>query len=178
MDPYLGGQKWPTKKEKSKEIYVLKCWMSSFDGWRLFCSLNVLQGGLGKNSWQFWIKARIFFAVKFYIFWSSEPWARIWNWIRIRIDLKCWIRIWIRVETSAPPQELFDIVLGFRIRRIRLFLGLQDPDPSVWGTDPGLGPAPDLSLFWNNACKIGHKHKILAENLIFKTEDNVPVCKL
>ncbi len=26
---------------------------------------------------------------------------RIWNWTRIRIDLKCWIRIWI--ETSSDP---------------------------------------------------------------------------
>jgi hypothetical protein len=57
------------------------------------------------------------------------------------------------------------------IRRIRMFLGLQDPDPSFRGTDPD----PDPSHFWNNACKIGFKHIILAKKLIFKTEDNVPV---
>ncbi len=59
------------------------------------------------------------------------------------------------------------------IRRIRMFLVLQDPDPdpSFRGTDP----VPDPSYFWNNACKIGFKHIILAKKLIFKTEDNVPV---
>jgi hypothetical protein len=44
-------------------------------------------------------------------------------------------------------------VLGIRIRRIRMFLGLRDPDPLVRGTDPD--PATDPSLFRNNACKIG-----------------------
>jgi hypothetical protein len=34
-------------------------------------------------------------------------------------------------------------VLGIRIRRIRMFLGLPDPDPLVRGTDPD----PDPSLF-------------------------------
>ncbi len=37
----------------------------------------------------------------------------------------------------------FRAVLGIRIR---MFLGLQDPDPLVRGADP----APDPSLFWNN----------------------------
>ncbi len=30
------GQKWPTKIEKIKKIHVLKRWMFSFEGWRLF----------------------------------------------------------------------------------------------------------------------------------------------
>ncbi len=42
------------------------------------------------------------------------------------------------------PFKLFYAVLGIWIRRIRMFLGLQDPDP-VRGTDPD--PAPDPSLF-------------------------------
>ncbi len=39
-------------------------------------------------------------------------------------------------------------MLGIRIRRIRLFLGLPDPDPLVRGAnpDPALDPAPDPSL--------------------------------
>jgi hypothetical protein len=53
-----------------------------------------------------------------------------------------------------------------------MFLGLQDPDPLVRGTDP------DPSLFWNYACKIGFEHKILAKNLIFETEHNVLAGKL
>ncbi len=44
------------------------------------------------------------------------------------------------------------------------------------GADPD--PAPDPSLFWNNACNIGFWHKIFEKNLIFKTEDNVAVVKL
>jgi hypothetical protein len=57
--------------------------------------------------------------------------------------------------------------------RVRMFLGLQDPDPFVIGTDPEADP----SLFRNNASKIGFQHKILAKNLILKTEDNVPLDK-
>jgi hypothetical protein len=50
----------------------------------------------------------------------------------------------------------FLAVLGIRIRRIRMFLGLQDPDPDplVRGPDP----VSDPSLFssrCSNACKIG-----------------------
>jgi hypothetical protein len=36
-------------------------------------------------------------------------------------------------------------VLGIRIRRIRMFLGLPDPDQLVRGKDPD--PDPDPSLF-------------------------------
>ncbi len=39
-------------------------------------------------------------------------------------------------------------VLGIRILRVRMFLGLQDPDPLVTGMDPNPAPpAPDPSLF-------------------------------
>ncbi len=50
----------------------------------------------------------------------------------------------------------FEAVLGIRIRRIRTFLGLPNPDPLVRGTDPNKlvrgtdpyqHPAPDPSLF-------------------------------
>jgi hypothetical protein len=31
-DPDPEGQKWTTNLEKSKDFYVLKCWMFFFDG--------------------------------------------------------------------------------------------------------------------------------------------------
>jgi hypothetical protein len=37
-------------------------------------------------------------------------------------------------------------VLRIRIRRIRMFLGLLDPDPLVRGTDPAPDPAPGPSI--------------------------------
>jgi hypothetical protein len=36
----------------------------------------------------------------------------------------------------------FRAVMGIRIRRIRMFLGLPDQDPFVTGTDPDLAPDP------------------------------------
>jgi hypothetical protein len=56
-------------------------------------------------------------------------------------------------------------VLGIRIR---MFLGIPDPDPLVryMDTDPWAD--------WNNACKIKFLHKIFCKNTIFKTEVNVP----
>jgi hypothetical protein len=44
---------------------------------------------------------------------------------------------------SASKNQVFLPVLGIRIRRIRMVLDLQDPDPLVRDTDP----APDPSLF-------------------------------
>jgi|LakMenEpi03Aug12_release.lakeMendotaPanAssembly.Ray.scaffolds.fasta_scaffold182749_2 hypothetical protein len=57
--------------------------------------------------------------------------------------------------TTTIPSLVFPILiflagspgLGIRIRRIRMFLGLSDPDPLVRGTDPDPDPAPDPSLF-------------------------------
>jgi len=42
-----GGQKRPTKIEKDKTFYVLKCWMFSFEAEGFSCSLGVLYKGLG-----------------------------------------------------------------------------------------------------------------------------------
>ncbi len=57
------------------------------------CSLN---GLFGVNSF-FLSKKIIFSAVLFPNFWSSKPWIRN----RIRIHLKCWIRIqWIRIYNT------------------------------------------------------------------------------
>ncbi len=44
------------------------------------------------------IKKWIFSAVKFFNFISTA-------WIRIRIDLKCWILIRIRIKTNAHPHS-------------------------------------------------------------------------
>ncbi len=38
-------------------------------------------------------------------------------------------------------ERLLVPVLGIRIRRIYMFLGLPDPDPLVRGTDPDPGPS-------------------------------------
>jgi hypothetical protein len=39
-DPDPGGQKWPTKVEIF-HVYVLKCWMASFESWRLLLKLGL-----------------------------------------------------------------------------------------------------------------------------------------
>jgi hypothetical protein len=44
---------------------------------------------------------------------------------------------------NSKNAALVKAVLGIRIRRIRMFLGLLDPDPLVGGMDPD----PDPSLF-------------------------------
>ncbi len=69
--------------------------MFSFEGLSFSYSLAVLHGGLGINVpvWQILTKKRqIFSPSKFFLFnfWSSNPW------IRIHINLKCWIGI--RIE--------------------------------------------------------------------------------
>ncbi len=46
---------------------------------------------------------------------------------------------------SPTPHRGISAVLGIRICRILMFLGLPDPDPLVRGTD--LAPDPDPSLF-------------------------------
>ncbi len=66
-----------------------------------FSSLDVLYGGLGIKITNFLSKKfnsfSIFICNFFLNFWSSKPW------IRIRIDLKCWIRI--QIETNADPKH-------------------------------------------------------------------------
>ncbi len=57
-DPDPGGQKWPTKIEKSPEFHVFKygtgCSLLRAEGFS--CSLGVLYGGLGIRKLQFLIK--------------------------------------------------------------------------------------------------------------------------
>ncbi len=48
-------------------------------------------------------------------------------------------------DSGQSSLRSFGPVLGIRIRRIRMFLGRQDPDPLVKGTDPE--QAPDPSVF-------------------------------
>jgi hypothetical protein len=64
-----------------------------------FCSLDVLYGGLGISKLQSLIKKdflkfRLYFFLSFLVFKILDP-----GWIRIRILLKCWIRI--RIHNSA-----------------------------------------------------------------------------
>jgi hypothetical protein len=54
-------------------------------------------------------------------------------------------KLWIK---SVEVRTYIFKVLGIRIRnRIRMFLGLPDPEPLVRGTDPDPDLAPDPSLF-------------------------------
>ncbi len=45
------------------------------------------------------------------------------------------------INYQDPDLTGFVAVLRIRIRRIRIFLGLLDPDPFVRGTDPGPDPS-------------------------------------
>ncbi len=106
LDP--GGQNRPTKIYIKKLIHFLKCWMF-FEGWRLLLYL-------GRPLWSPREKQpvleqtninKIFGCIFFFLnFWSSKPW------IRIRINLKCWIYIcfririqWIRIHNTAVTQR-------------------------------------------------------------------------
>jgi hypothetical protein len=51
----------------------------------------------------------------------------------------------IRLAAQTRGSYLNKAVLGIWLR-IHIFLGLQDPDPLVTGTDLELDPAPDRSL--------------------------------
>jgi hypothetical protein len=66
-------------------------------------SLDVFYGGVRINKLLFLIKiVLIFFSCKVFCnFWSSKSW--ITN--RIRIDLKCVIRIRTRIKTNGDPQR-------------------------------------------------------------------------
>jgi hypothetical protein len=57
------------------KYYVLNCWMLSFEGCRLPCSLDVPYGGLGINELQFLINKILDFsaAKRFPDFWSLKP---------------------------------------------------------------------------------------------------------
>jgi hypothetical protein len=59
-------------------------------------------------------------------------------------------------------------VFGIRIRRIRMFLGLLNPDPLVRGTDPDPSHFSYMcSVDQNNSCKIKFNTKFFATNGIF-----------
>ncbi len=52
------------------------------------------------------------------------------------------------IRSVLTNVERFGTVLGIRIHRTRMFLGLPDPDPLVRGMDPA--PDPEPSLFSKN----------------------------
>ncbi len=57
------------------------------------------------------------------------------------------MRVWIQIRRTVRfPVLRLESVLGIRIRSIRMFLGLPDPDPLVIGVDPD----PSLSPFLIN----------------------------
>jgi hypothetical protein len=64
--------------KKYKKFHVLKCCMFSFEGGRLFCSLDGLYGGLGIGKLQFYFKKVLIIVstVNFFNFWSSKSWIR------------------------------------------------------------------------------------------------------
>jgi hypothetical protein len=102
LDSDQGGQKSPTKTEKSEEISCF-VWCSLLSAAGFSCSLDVLYGGFGITKYNFLSKYyRLFFSLKFLsLFWSSNP--RVRNRIRTRIDLKCWMRI--RILNNAEPDS-------------------------------------------------------------------------
>jgi hypothetical protein len=53
-------------------------------------------------------------------------------------------------------------VLGIRIRRIRMFLGLPETDPLVRGTDPD--PDPDQNVTDPQHCRGDYSHQSWVEN--------------
>jgi hypothetical protein len=48
------------------------------------------------------------------------------------------------IRSVLTNVEKFGTVLGIRIRRTRMLLGLPDPDPLVRGMDPAPDPEPSL----------------------------------
>ncbi len=71
------------KNKKGNKFHVFKCWMLSYVGWRLSCSLDVLNRGLGLGKLQFDKNIKFFF--QFSNFWSSKPWIRIWIDIQLKM---------------------------------------------------------------------------------------------
>ncbi len=87
--------------------YVLKCWTFSFGAGGFSSSLDVLQGGLGINILQFYIRdIRIFFStvkiLHFLVIKFLTP-------IRIRIDLQYNVGFGSRsaLKPNADPQHWF-----------------------------------------------------------------------
>ncbi len=91
--------------KKVKKFNVLKCCMFSLKDWGLFLEL-------GRPSWRCrdkleYLKKKFWFFsdVKLFKIWSPKPWLRIRNWIRIRTDLKCWIRNLIQTTTQLKKKQ-------------------------------------------------------------------------
>jgi hypothetical protein len=77
---------------------------------------------------------------------SSEDYASISHFPEEVLNSLILIAEWLCNNDKVQQQIFlhFVPVLGIRIRRILMFLGLPDPDPLVRGTDPA--PAPSLFL--------------------------------
>ena len=92
------------KKWRNFMFWSAGCSLLRVDGFS--CSLDVLYGGLGIIKLLCFIKKYKFsFSCTFFtVFGHKNPGS---GWIRIRIDLKCWIRIRIRIriETNADPKH-------------------------------------------------------------------------
>jgi hypothetical protein len=81
----------------------------------------------------------------------------------------------LQVQYEECPTVLAVLGIRIQIRRIRVFLGLPDPYPSVRGTDPD--PAPDPSLSHKGLertktmlAKLNFLHKIFAKNIFFRRQ--------
>ncbi len=76
-------------RKKVNKFHYLKCWMFSFEGWRLFsCSLDVLYRGV--------IVKKILLYFFFFKCWSLTPWIRI----LIRIHLNAGSRSGFRIYNN------------------------------------------------------------------------------
>ncbi len=60
LDSESGSKKDPQKSKIGKKFHVVKNWMFSFEGGRLFCSLDVFSGVLGISKLKFLIKKTFF----------------------------------------------------------------------------------------------------------------------
>ncbi len=89
------------KKKLKNFMFWSAGWMKAFPvAWTFFCR------GVGEIELQFLIKKILKFlsaAVNYFKFWSSKPRFRFW--IRIGIQLKCWIRIGFTESGSETLAE-------------------------------------------------------------------------
>ncbi len=113
---------------------------------RLFHCLHIRVQLFNMHSVRF--TARVFCTLFFSLSWDTLPISVFFS-----VSLVCLVFIseFLFFSNLLTINQCW--LLGIRIR---MFLGLQDPDPLLRGADP----VP--SLFWNNACKTGFYHKILA----------------